>query len=171
MVEPVGFIGTVVGVTSLAIQIVRILTDYVKEVDKFSQDIQDLLHEVNRLRLVSSELEKFLRADAKTDSQSFIATSTLYITSICCEDKLKALLDSLRRESEKGKRKNKLRALVWPFKSGEELQGYFSTFSLALSIDGCRSSSNRTHADDWPYPILYFASICLPFSFQTSEYV
>ena len=160
MVEPISLVGTVVGVTSLAIQVVQILTDYVSEVTSFNQDVQDILHEVKSLRLVSSELETFLRRDAETGSQSFSATSTLYVTVIRCEDKLKTLFDQLRRESERSRRNSKLRALIWPFKAGDtkrtvtELQGYSSTFNLALSIDGCMSSSHRTHMHDWPYPIL-----------------
>ena len=155
MADPVSILGTVVGVTSLAIQVTEILRNYWKGVSNFQDEAEQIRGDSERLSAVLNSLREFLERDKTKLSRSFTTTSTLYSANVRCEIRLALLIESLRKQSEGSKRKKILKALKWPLKADEtqqmstELRGYTQTFQFALTLDGCQlllqTSSEVSH--------------------------
>lgn len=154
MADPVSILGTVVGVTSLAIQLTQILHEYCDGVSGHKDDVEYLLTNTEQLKEVLVRLEDFIRKDSLKLSQSFPATSTLYLTNTRCNLRLTSLLAHLQNHVQGSKTRQAITALKWPWKTREmqnisaELRGYTQTFHYALTLDGCelllKSSSEVT---------------------------
>ena len=144
MADPVSIIGTVVGVTSLAIQVTDIVSSYWKGVSNFQSQVEQILGDTQQLSEVLKRLQDFLERDPTKVSKSFTTISTLYSANVRCEIQLSSLMENLRKELEGSKRRKLLKTIRWPLKSEEtqklsmELRGYIQTFHFALSLDGCQ---------------------------------
>lgn len=140
MADPVSVLGTVVGVTSLATQVTQILHGYCNNVSGHKDDAECLMAETEQLKEVLVRFKDFVREDSLKLSQSFPATSTLYLTNTRCELRLTSLLAQLQNHAQGSKARQAMRALKWPFQAKDvrnisaELRGYTQTFHYAMTL-------------------------------------
>jgi DNA topoisomerase VI subunit B len=130
------FAASVTALTSLALEVAKTLHKYSSDVRSSSQDIENLLSEVDALSKVLKQLELFLQEDEK--GREFDQTvSVLGSTVKACRDTLCDLQSRL--QSILGR---KFVKLTWPFHKeqlqnlAESLRRYNQVFQFSLTIEG-----------------------------------
>jgi hypothetical protein len=131
----------VAGFLSLAIEIISILNGYIGDVNSAPKDANELLAEINALKLVLEQLIRFLRSD-EAKKVKFDDTAILCTAIQACQAKIEDLYKTLRG-LEKTK-DNKVRGIIerpkWPFRKEEcqriveELHRFARTFEFSLSV-------------------------------------
>jgi hypothetical protein len=140
--DPFSIATGVAGLVSLAIEIRRILNDYIGGVKSAPDEIQNLLIEISTLRAVLQQLTAFLRSE-EAQLVSFDKPAILFSVIEACREKIETLCKRLYpiRNKPKG---NKIRDLIdrvkWPLQKdecqqiAEELHRFSQTFKFSLTI-------------------------------------
>ena len=119
MSDPLSFVAGVAGLTSLAIELLKILNAYASDAKSAPTHVSQLLMEVKALSTVLRQLQSFLY-DNDINQESFKETSALLSIITICKTKLENLYQKLKKKYP-GK-KGVLRLidrLQWPFDKQE----------------------------------------------------
>jgi hypothetical protein len=138
--DPLSVAGSVAGLVSLADTVFRKLFHYVKDVKNAEKDVQELKSEVAALSGVLHNLH-VVAQDLEADQVSQYSTRVDHVNS--CLATLYRLDENLNKIglSDKGKLRNTLHKLSWPFKSVntkqfiEEIRQHRNKLNFALSAD------------------------------------
>jgi hypothetical protein len=136
--DPLSVAGSVAGLVSLADTVFRKLFHYVKDVKNAEKDVQELKSEVAALSGVLHNLH-VVAQDLEADQVSQYSTRADHVNS--CLATLYRLDENLNKIglSDKGKLRNTLHKLSWPFKSVntkqfiEEIRQHRNNLNFALS--------------------------------------
>jgi hypothetical protein len=138
--DPLSVAGSVAGLISLADTVFRKLFRYVKDVKNAEKDAQDLKSEVAALSGVLHNLH-VVAQDLEADQVSTYSTRTGHVNScLATLYKLDEILDKIG-VSDRGKLRNTIHKLSWPFKSVntkqfiEDIRQHRNNINLALSAD------------------------------------
>jgi hypothetical protein len=138
--DPLSVAGSVAGLISLADTVFRKLFRYVKDVKNAEKDAQDLKSEVAALSGVLHNLH-VVAQDLEADQVSTYSTRTGHVNScLATLYKLDEILDKIG-VSDRGKLRNTIHKLSWPFKSVntkqfiEDIRQHRNNLNLALSAD------------------------------------
>jgi hypothetical protein len=138
--DPLSVAGSVAGLVSLADTVFRKLFHYVKDVKNAEKDVQELKSEVAALSGVLHNLH-VVAQDLEADHVSQYSTRAGHVNS--CLATLYRLDENLTRIglSDKGKLRNTIHKLSWPFKSVnikqfiEDIHRHRNHLNFALSAD------------------------------------
>ena len=139
--EPLSLAFGIAGLTGLALELNKIISEYIGSVKHASAESCELAAELSALAHVSERLYVFL-GNKGAKCKSFDNTSVLYSVTASCHDKLnrpKPILHDFMNASE---RRNWYRNIVWPLKKKEHLQiikilhQCMEIFHFSLTIDG-----------------------------------
>jgi hypothetical protein len=141
--DPLSISAAVAGFLSLAMDISKILKDYIGGVQSAHEDSQNLLKEVEILCHVLEKLVQFLGSE-DLKGKSFDKTSVLQLAVGACQFRLKKLYESLRTLRGATLGSSRIGKLVirlkWPLKKDEyhqtvaELHRFAQTFQFSLII-------------------------------------
>jgi hypothetical protein len=143
----IGEAASIIAVVQITAQISKLCSGYLSEVKSASKDVERLQSKISSLHSVLEKIEQMLRRSKS--ARLTMSTSVLESLKRCVTD-----LEELKAKLDAGKRKKPmsrigLRSLKWPFtrkeveKAVEMLEGYTTTFSVALLADNMLEKSIR----------------------------
>jgi hypothetical protein len=143
----IGEAASIVAVVQITAQISKLCGGYLSEVKSAPKEVERLQSKISSLHSVLEKIEQMLMGSKS--ARLTMSTSVLESLKRCVIDleELKAKLDAGRRK--KPMSRVGLRSLRWPFtrkeveKAVEMLEGYTTTFNVALLADNMLENSIR----------------------------
>ena len=138
MIDPFTLATGIAGLSSLAIQLVKIIHNYISIATSASAATSDLHDELVLLQSNLDHLQKFLETEVAI--KEFDYTSILVRTCEACKKQLESLRDEL--EPDRRKLFSRVRvAAIWPLRekqtrdAQQSIRAYCQAFAFALQID------------------------------------
>lgn len=132
--DPFSLAAGVAGLVTLVAKITKLVTNYFHGVRRAIEAANELLDELNALRLTLNHLENLLRNDKK---DAFSSTSILVKSTDACSNKLTMLHSKLQDNV-----KQPLQKLRWPLNASfhheilQHIRNYTQSIHFALTLDG-----------------------------------
>jgi hypothetical protein len=147
----IGEAASIIAVVQITAQISKLCGGYLSEVKNARKDVERLQSKISSLHGVLEKIEHMLKGSKS--ARLAISTSVLESLKRCVTDleELKAKLDAGKKE--KPMSLFGLRSLKWPFtrkeveKAVEMLEGYTTTFNVALVADNMLDQSIRVDCE------------------------
>ncbi|KAF8464666.1 hypothetical protein BDZ91DRAFT_821773 [Kalaharituber pfeilii] len=143
--DPVTLATGITGFLAIALDVGKILSEYISQYTSAPTDAQNLLEEITALSDVLKQLVKFL--EEEDVKQDFHQTSVLCRVIDLCKGEITSLRSSLVKLKKSGGFKDRLR---WPFRKQEcmnvasTLHHYAQTLQFSLTIANCELLSKTS---------------------------
>lgn len=138
--DPLSLAFGVAGLTSLALELNKIVTEYIASVKRTSTESRELAAELSALSHVLKKLDLFL-SNKSAKFPSFDNTSVLYSVTTSCHGKLNQLKSILQDFMNASEGRKWYRSAAWPLRKEEHLQNIsilhrcMQIFEFSLNID------------------------------------
>lgn len=141
--DPFSLTVSIITVVTLAGQLVSLGKSYASSVSGCPQEINDLLSELSALSQILMALKDVIDPATATSKTPILLGGILVGPVDDCANQLREMIAFLTKcQASKSRIKKVMKRLVWPLREAEtkdwinKIEGYKSTFTLALSADG-----------------------------------